>query len=190
MQLLRITTTPAQIELNTERARLQYRVQPLGFTVSKTGGSLEVQTAPAQMQMNSDEFRSSMNLGPSIDNSKKQAQRGKQMATEAVGRHVDLGNQMSQIHKGANIPDLLFSRMVQDSGSNLVMVPLSPINISWRPPEINMSYTPVKQNFDWQIAKNIMEFIPGKFSIDVKQYSSVNIEYLGEPNYFPRRPST
>lgn len=189
MQLLRITTTPAQIEFNTERARLQYRVQPLGYTMSKTGGSLEVHTKAAQMEMNSDAFRSSMDLGPSIDNSKKQAQRGRQMATEAVGRHADLGNQMMQIQKGANIPDLLFSRMVQDSGSNLVLVPLSPIDISWRPNEISMNYTPVKQNFEWQIAKNIMEFIPGKFSINVKQYPSVNIEYLGEPSYVPPRPA-
>ncbi|MEG0752616.1 MAG: DUF6470 family protein [Angelakisella sp.] len=189
MQLLRITTVPAQIEFNIQKAQLQCRVQPLGFTLNKTGGSLEVNTQGTQMQMNSDAYRADMDRGPVGDTMKKVAQQSAQKGAEAVGRHVDLGNQMMQIQKGANIPDLLFSRMLQDQGSSLVFVPLSPVEISWSQPQMSMEYTPVKQNFEWQTAKNIMEYIPGKFSIDIKQHPEVHFEYLGGPNYIPRRPA-
>lgn len=187
MQLLRITTVPAQMEFSSQPARLQYRLKPLGYTMTKTGGSFEVHTAPTEMRLNSDAFRSDMNLGPISDSVAKWAQQGKQAGTEAIGRHVDLGNQMINIHKGATIPDLLLSRMMQDRGTSLVMMPLRPIDMSWTAPRMDMEYTPVKQNFDWQIAKNIMEFVPGKFDIQVKRYPEVKIEYLGEPNYVPPR---
>lgn len=189
MQLLRITTTPAQMEFSAQAARLQYHVQPLGFNLTKTGGSLEIHSQNIRAEMNSDNYRASLDQGSFLVQMEKSVQLAKRAGTEAVGRHTDLGNQVAQIHKGANIPDILFSRMMQDKQANLVLVPLAPIQVSWNGPEQSIQYTPVKQNFDWQIAKNVMEFVPGKFSIEVKQYPAVHIEYLGGPNYFPPRHS-
>ncbi|MEG1942237.1 MAG: DUF6470 family protein [Angelakisella sp.] len=189
MQLIKITTTPTQLEFSSRAAKLQQHIEPLGFTVTKSGGSLEVNTVQSEMTMNSDAFRHDMNLGTISDNAVKWAQAGKRAGHEAVGRQVDMGNQLAKIHKGANIPDTLFSRMMQDGSTNLVVMPLSPVDISWSVPQISMDYTPVKQNFDWQIAKNVMEFVPGKFSIAIRQYPNISFEYTGGFNYVPRRPA-
>lgn len=139
-----------------------------------------------RLQMDSTNFRSDLGYKSHDAMMQDFAQRSRRSAQEAVANKVDFGNQAIHIEKGASIPDILYSRLMQDkSSASLQMVPLSPIQMDWAPSQLEVNYEPVRQSFDWRTAKSSLEFIPGKFSVDILQYPSVNIEYIGKPIYVP-----
>lgn len=186
MQLLEITSVPMRYEYSVQSARLEQSTQRGGYTMQKQGGTFEMRTQPTRYQQDSTQFRNSLGLMDTTSAREDWSARNKRAGTEAVARYVDFGNQISQIQKGASIPDILFARMMQDKGmGNLTVTRPAPVEASWTQPQFDMSYTPVTQTFDWQMAKNTMEFIPGKFTMNIMQYPEVRIKYLGKPNYVP-----
>lgn len=185
MQLLKITSLPIKYQYNVERARLQYNNDRGSFSATKKNGYFDMKARNVQMRIDSYEQRRSMGLKSPAAATSDEAQKGMQVAREAVARYVDMGNQMSNAHKGANIPDILWSRMQQDATGELTFVPVSPLDMSWEPAQLDINYTPATLNFDWRAAKNTIEFIPGKFTMNIVQYPKVEIEYIGGPIYAP-----
>ncbi|MEG1686297.1 MAG: DUF6470 family protein [Angelakisella sp.] len=186
MLLLQYTSTPMQYRFNSEGARLEYNPELATHTTSKQGGDWEYHAKNVEMRMDSTEFHNDLGYKTPSAAMGEAAARGKRAQGDAVARYVDLGNQVAQIQQGATIPDALYSRMMQDwQGGQLALTPTSPVNISWNGPELSMNYQPVSLNFDWKIAQSAMEFVPGRFSVEITQYPKLNIEYIGKPIYVP-----
>lgn len=185
MQLLKITTIPIEYEMSAKPARLQYNNDRGSFKVNKQGGTFNMRSRITQVRLDTYERRSSLGWKGIKAASDDAVERGKQAASEAIARYAELGNQMAQAHKGANLPDIITNRMMQDSHRELALVPISGIDISWFPGSLDVEYNPVKLDFDWEAARTSLEFIPGNFSINITQYPKIQIEYLGKPNYVP-----
>ena len=185
MQFLRITTTPVLYEISQQRAKLVYTNERGRLSLHKQGGHLMMRSANTRMLQDSYERQRSLGLKGIQAAASDAAQQALQASAQAVARYVDMGNQMAKIHKGANISDIYFSRMMQDIGGELTFVPISPIEISWQQPVLEREYTPVRLQCDWKSAKTSMEYIPGNVTLNIKQHPSVNIEYLGRPVYVP-----
>ena len=64
-------------------------------------------------------------------------------------------------------------------------LPSADVQISWQPQELDLEYDAGSLEFDWEIMRNGMDYIPGKFQMAITQYPKVQIEYLGKPNYVP-----
>lgn len=188
MQLLRITSIPMKYSLSSEPARLEYTNDRGAHTMEKTGGTFDIRAQNIKVQMDSTEFRNGLGYMSREYVLNDFVSRSQRAGREAVQRNVDFGNDVIHIEKGASIPDILYSRMMQDKTSaNLTFVPLSPIQMNWTGPELDVKYTPVSLSFDWRSAQSTMEYIPGKFSMDIQQYPEIKIEYLGRPVYVPPR---
>lgn len=184
-QLLRITSQPLRYELSTQRASLQLSQQRPSSVMTKQGGEMQIQQRQVQMQLDTLEYRSSVGLKSIPALTREAVQRGEQAAMQATAEYADFGNQILRIDKGATIPDAMFSKIMQRAQSNLVLVPISPMEISWLPGGTELNYTPVNLNFDWDVGKLKLDFVPGSISMNITQYPSVQIEYLGQPNYVP-----
>lgn len=186
MQLLRITRVPMKYEFVTEPARLAYKTDRGGFTLQRQGGELNIDAQRAQIRQDSTQFFNSMGLRTSSAAKQYAVEQSLQDYRQAVVNYVDTGNQLINIQKGVTVPELARQRMMESvQAGNLTLTPLSPVNINWTPAQMSMNYRPVTLNFDWQTAKSSMEFIPGKFSMNIQQYPELKIEYLGRPIYVP-----
>lgn len=183
--LLEITTTPARYEYEISHARLE--ISQKHPTVERTTrrASVNMRSQSGRFEMNSTARRSDMGFKGVVDRANYEADLGKAGAKEATGNYVDFGNQMANIAHGGNIPDALYSQMMQHSKGDLVLVPVSPIDIHYIPASLAMDFTPGEMSANWNIGRARLDFVPGSFDIRFTQYSSIKIEYLGGPLYVP-----
>ena len=184
--LLEITTTPARYEYEISRAKLQINQQHPTVERSVRRASLNIRTQAGRVEMNSVARRSDMGFKGVVDRANYEADQGRQLVSEATGNYAEFGNQLANIAHGGNIPDALYSQSMQHSKGDLVLVPVSPIDIQYMPASLAMDFTPGEINTNWNIGKARLDFVPGSFNINFTQYSSIKIEYLGGPVYVPR----
>lgn len=184
--LLQITTTPARYEYEISRARLEINQEQPKVQRTTKRAALNMRQQTGRLEMNSVRRRSDMGLKGVVDRANYEADRGKQAAAEATGNYVDLGNQLVNIQKGANIPDAMWSQTMQrQTQGNLVLVPLSPVDIHYIPSSLSTDYQPAEMSANWDVGRARLEFVPGSFRMNFTQFASVNIEYIGGPLYVP-----
>lgn len=186
MQLLKITTNPIQYELRVERPKLEIKQSQPSVTRTTEPGQLTMQSKNISVRIDTVDMKNSIGLKTVSAASQEEAQRGKQAAKESTAQYVEMGYQMMQIHKNADISDI----MAQYFYPSMPMLethfmPAVGPNISWESGSLSIDYTPGKIFNEWHVLKNTMEYIPGKISMNITQYPSVSIEYLGDPIYAP-----
>jgi hypothetical protein len=188
MNLLQITTTPAQIQISTTRASLEspgVRMPRQNVRVNR--GGIHIQSRPAQMNIDSYAARSSMGYGNynPVDFMREEAQRAWQLTRDGVSKMVDNGNALArgqspaeiaaQNHR-ANFSIETFTDFIPKTGP-VITVTEGMIDVDVRPNEVTI---------DWEhIQAERMIFNPGSVEITVKQHAEVKIEFVGEPLYFP-----
>ena len=183
--MLEITTTPTRYEYEIMRAKLQISQEKPQVDRKVSRATLNMKRQAGRFEMNTVRRRSDMGQKGVVDRANYEADRGQKAATEAVGNYVDFGNQVANQHKGANIPDTLWSQAVQHNKGDLVLMPLSPIDIQYVPASLSMDYVPGEMSANWNVGKARLDFVPGSFSMNITQYASVNIEYIGGFIYAP-----
>ena len=110
---------------------------------------------------------------------------GRQTAYENIGERVQFGNQIAQIQDGVSISQVVQQKMLQQPTTYTTFIPSAGIDISWQPAQLDLDYQPTQLEFDWQTMKNTMEYVPGKYQMDILQYPKITVEYLGTPTYVP-----
>ncbi len=71
---------------------------------------------------------------------------------------------------------------MQQGGSGTAIVPSTAV-ISWEPNQIEIQCEPGSVVAYLETNKNILDFIPGKFQMIIKQYPRVKIEFIGEQSH-------
>lgn len=184
-QLLKITSTPIEYQYKIERGRLEAkRDEDLGFRVDRRASDLRIKSDNIQVRLNTRDARRSVGMKSAADEVSDAAQRGRQAAYDVTGQYAREGNQMAQA--GVDVTQIVADRLFNQEPTTVqVFLPSVGPAITWKPNEISMQYDPGDINFDWQMMRNTMDYVPGKFSMSILQYPKVTIEYLGEPNYVP-----
>lgn len=186
MNLLNYTSVPIRFEMQVTPASLQIAEQQAAqYEMTRTGGTMAMESQMVKVRLDTFERRSSMGLKGMPDFINDAADRGRSAGLRATRDYAEFGNQLINIQKGANIPDALFSQYMQHSQAELVLMPLSPTDISWVPSSLNMDYSPVDLNFNWNMGGTQMQFVPGSISMNITQYPSIQFEYTGGPIYAP-----
>lgn len=183
--LLQMTTTRAQYEYEVTRARLEITQEKPTVERSVKRATLNMRRQAGRFEMNTVRRRSDMGYKGVVDRANFEADRGVKQATEAIGNYVDRGNQIGNITKGGNIPDSLWAQTMKHSQGELVLVPVSPIDIHYIPANLAVDFQPGQMQSDWNVGKARLDFVPGSFSLNFSQYASLNIEYVGGFNYAP-----
>lgn len=186
MNLLKITTTPLEYELVIERARLEIDQNPAEVKAEKTPSLMSMERTPPQVRMDSFEFRKSIGLKSVFTLTQEEAERGKQAVQDGMASSADIGNTLLHIESGGNIPDTAFSQYFQQATKgDLVLVPTSPIDISWDMGKLNMKFDPSRLSMQWNPNKVQLKYIPGSVEMVIKQMPSIHFEYTGGFIYFP-----
>lgn len=186
MQLLSIKSIPIQYQITLEHPRLEMRqAQNPRVELDQQRVGLGLRSRDIQIRMDSTEMWASLNLksvGRAIADN---AQKGVQAAQEATADLSRFGTQVGRIDKGVKILDLVAQRVMQQPDTVTVFLPSTGSDISWEPGDLEVEYQPGSLNTDWQVNQNVMNYIPGRFQLEIQQYPRVEITYLGKPQYVP-----
>jgi hypothetical protein len=186
MQLIKITNIPMEYKISIEPARLEMKqAQNARQNMTKDPSQLSIQSRNIEVRLDSTEMRASLNHRNPGDFARYYGGQGRQTAYENIGERVQFGNQIAQIQDGVTISAVVRQKMLEQPTTYTTFIPSAGIDMSWQPQELHLDYEPASLNFDWQIMRNTMDFVPGKYQMDILQYPKVQIEYLGEPTYVP-----
>ncbi|MCL1848380.1 MAG: DUF6470 family protein [Clostridiales bacterium] len=186
-QLLQITTKPIEYELKIERARLEYSQDFLPKAkVNTEPAKLEVKTQNAKVVMNTYEARKSLGQASSADNARTQSDKGKESIGKTTRMYVDIGNEMTRIDEGITIADIFAQKVMGDQPVlYTAFLPSTGAQITWIPYDVDTRFTDGGVSYDWEIMRNIMNYVPGSVRMTILQLPTVEVEYIGDHMYFP-----
>lgn len=186
MQLIRITSTPIKYDINIQPAELRIaQNSDISHTERRTSGELKIDAKPVQIRMDSTELFASLGVKSAPRLIKEAAQKGLQAAQKATAQYAEFGNQLTEINRGVDVSSIIKQRMLEQPDLQTVFLPSAGTDISWDPNSISIKYNPGTLTMDWHLQRNVMDYIPGKFELNIVQYPKITIEYLGEPSYVP-----
>lgn len=187
-QLLKITSTPIKFEYNIEPARLEMRNRPLipFAEVKTTQPEQRIHTENTKVNIDTYQARKSLGMYHVADSVKIEAQEGIQNALKATGDAARAGWQISRNHhNGVNIAQIVQQKMMEQPDMVMKFLPQGGAELSWDPAVCDLSYKKGDVQHKWERPTTQYEYIPGKISMNIIQYPSVKVEYVGEPQYVP-----
>lgn len=185
MQLLKITSIPIKIKMQTHMAKLQAQQQKPTLTLETTAGKLSSQSQNTNVKINSYQARKSLGLKTTGDLVKEAAQNGIKGAAAATAEYSELGSRLAQANKGVTIADATYSHLVKEPTTQMVFLPSVGAQLSWEGGKTQTDYQPAKVDIEWDVGGTQFEYVPGDVSIEVEQYPDIKIEYTGKPSYVP-----
>ena len=183
--MLEITTTPARYEYEVMRAKLEISKEKPTVDRTVKRASLNMQRQAGRVEMNSVRRRSDMGFKGVVERANYEADNGRKAALQVTGNYAEFGNQVAMQHKGATIPETMWGQSMQHRQGDLVLVPLSPVDIQYIPASLTADFQPGEMTANWNVGRARMEFSPPSFSLNFTQYASINIEYTGGFVYAP-----
>lgn len=185
MLALEITSRPLKWEFEIEPAQLKMRQadNPSGI-IKQNESQMEIHSQNIQMRLDSTELRASLNQRSMTDFMYQAGSKGKSGAEAATRDAVLFGNEMARIEDGVTIGQLVQQRLMEQPDTYTFFIP-APYEISWQPNEQSIHFEAASVDLDWQVEKNLMDFVPGSFSIQILQKPEVEIKYVGKPIYVP-----
>ena len=171
VNVLKITSTPIRLSITSERARLEV----------KAPESDALAAPDTQQQVN----MKTQNIKVDIDSSRAQNNMEYQAANRPAIQYAKASAQTLAATKAAE--SAASQTAAQVAGQAVVTtgkaaVPAGEI------PGLGVEFTPRMVEGEKNVAKaeRSMEYVPGELKISVEQRPKVEIEYVGEPIYFPR----
>ncbi|NLJ15974.1 MAG: hypothetical protein GX346_02450 [Clostridiales bacterium] len=189
--LLEITTVPVSIEINVTHGTFEhndeYRQQPKMKMNVKEGG-LEIQAEPATLKI--DTYKQRASVGEvnmkTADLIKKNVDKAYKIAYDATAKIVNEGN---MLEKGMKASEIAVQNARAGYSIETVMdfLPKTGPEVSYNEGKLNINYEIDDIDIEWEnIFEKPVKFIPGKIEIQVEQMPKVEIEYVGDPIYFPK----
>lgn len=186
-QLIRITSTPIEYKMEIEPSRLQMKqAQNPSADIQQTPAKINLQSQNIQVRLDTMDMRRSIGFRTNNDRALEGAQLGRDAAVNFSHEQNRYGKAVSQIEDGIKIADIVRQKTLQQPESYTAFLPSQGPSISWVPNSLDKKYQGGNLNIDWKTAKNMMEYVPGKFHMNITQYPKVDIEYIGSPIYFPK----
>lgn len=187
-QLLSIKHIPIKVEVNVTRGEFR-RVENSGSVTPsvkvspKKGGGLRLQAEPYRMEIpesrNFDSYVPSGNYGS-----------GFTLTYEAVARLADGGNPAAGINQSGEMRQFSAKRASRSIESVLQSLPKSKSSaVSYADGVLSVNYqmTGGSESVAELASEHPeFEFIPGSIEFIISQMPELDIEYLGDPIYFPR----
>jgi hypothetical protein len=185
MQLLKITTVPVKLKFNVEMAKLEVNQESSEFKQKTTNARIRMNREDIKLYIDSYPARKSMGLLKFKDFAKKAAQKGKEAAVQAMSQYAELGNKLAQAHKGVTVAQAAYESPIKVPSADAAYQPATGAILSWSGPQLETDYEPAHLEMNWTLAKAQLNYVPGKFEVEIEQYPDVQIEYLGSPSYVP-----
>lgn len=184
--LLEIKTIPMSVEMKINKARYEIATTDATFELTRNKGGLQMQMKPTRLNIDTVEARYSAGIKSVIRSVEDYAKRGMQASYEATATYAREGNLMLDINIMDNpIPEIAMKKFMSDVDFNLGFAPEGGADISWDIGSISMNFEMDKLDFDWNVERPQINFIPGSIEFIIKEYPRLEINYKGTPIFVP-----
>ena len=184
--LLEIKTIPMSFEFKINKASYEIANVNASFEMKRDKGGLQMKMRPTKLNIDTVEARYSAGIKSVMRAVEDYAKKGVQAAYEATATYAKEGNLMLDINIMDNpIPEIAMRKIISEFNFNLGFIPETGPDISWDIGGISMNFEMDKLNFDWNIERPQINFIPGSIEFIIKEYPSVEINYIGTPIFVP-----
>lgn len=186
--LLKITTIPIDIEVKITKATMEPIDNELPkVKISKDKGEFNIDAEPVSIQIDNTKMYNSIGLKKPLTRGLEYGDKGLSVCYQGVAKIVDDGVAVSD--GKTNSSEIAKNDMISDAMSALdhvtAFIPEDGPDISWKDGKLSINYTADKLNIDFDIHKTRFKFTPGSVELIVNQLPRVEIEYTGDPIYFP-----
>lgn len=184
--LLEIKTIPMSMELKVNNARVEMVNTNANVEVTRNKGGLQMRVKPTKLNIDTVEARYSAGIKSAMRSVEDYAKKGIQAAYKATANYAEEGNLMLNIDLMGNpIPEIALRKFYSDVNFNLGFSPKVGPDISWESHELSVKYNIDELNFDWNVSRPQIEFIPGSIEFIINEYPRVEINYVGTPIFVP-----
>ncbi len=186
-QMLKITSVPINIEVNVTRAELKQDSTAPMVHITKNPGGMQIKAEPIKVNIDNTAARESLGYGyKNIDTfAKDEADKGMKIAYQAIANIVNEGDSLMNFE--ATPASIAAAKATRTMESVMEFLPKESPDISWSGNTLSINYQADTLSMDWDAnMRPSMEFVPGSIEFVVNQLPKVEIEYVGEPIYFPR----
>lgn len=184
--LIEIKTIPMSMEFKINKARYEIINTNATFEMTRDKGGVQMHMKPAKLNIDTVEARYSAGIKSAMRSVEDFAQEGIQAAYKATARYAEEGNLMLDINFMDNpIPEIAMRRFFSDVDFNIGFAPSTGPDISWEPGELSINFEMDKLNFDWNVERPQINFIPGSIEFIINEYPRVEINYVGTPIFVP-----
>ena len=185
-QLLNISTTPIKYELEIKQARLEYSqdFKP-DYKSTIKPAKIDLKSKNTEVKMNTYQARHSYGQGNLNDFGRLYADMGMDSIKKTTGEYVEIGNEMTRIDIPVTIADIYAQKMLSNPVLYQAFIPREAAYMAWEPHQMEMNYQAGKLTNDWEIMRNIMNYVPGSVRMNILEQPKVHIEYVGRPMYIP-----
>lgn len=184
--LLEIKTIPMSMEFKINKATYEIVNTNATFEVTRDKGGIQMTMKPAKLNIDTVEARYSAGIKSAMRSVEDEAQEGIQAAYEATARYAKEGNLKLDINFMDNpIPEIAMRRFLSDVEFNIGFIPSTGPDITYEAGELSMNFEMDKLDFDWNIERPQIKFIPGSIEFIINEYPKVEINYVGTPIFVP-----
>ena len=185
--LLKITSKPIEYNIHTEPATLTARQTPPQRNQTSSPAKVNIATKDAKVDMDFSKTYESLGMKNVSKVIAEEGTKSIQASNNATAEFVKDGNSLSQIQKGITIGDYIKNKNLSNVSitGQLSAVEIASPEMSVEPGGIDVSVTAAELKNEWNIEKNKMEYVPGKYHMEITQFPEVKIEYVGGINYVP-----
>ena len=176
--LLQITTIPISIEIKVTNAKYQYpegKDRQPKVNITSTQGGYVMKADPIKVKIATYEARKSLGYGHMTDGDmmSKKAQDGFSLAFQGTARVASEGNMLA---RGMTASEIAIQNARAGATVETIMefLPKEGADITFDGGTLSIDYDMGEQ-----------EIVPGSVELIVRDRPRVEIEYLGEPIYFP-----
>lgn len=192
MALLKITTKPIEYEIKIERAKLV-----AAGTEGISPENIRVKQSPRRLQRTAEQIRTVEQAERNASNFQELARRnaGGQIRATAINA-TNLGN----VNTFGGVPEVLTgtaatvsnaeeSQLYREYSEHEMLSPDAEYIAEYGEYQSNVEIETFMRDSSkyevWNTTKNQLEFIPGRFQMEITQYPEVIIEYTGGFQYVP-----
>lgn len=184
--LLEIKTIPMTLEMKINKAHYEIATTNATFEMTRSKGGLQMQMKPTKLKIDTVEARYSAGIKSAMRSVSDFAKLGVQAGYKATATYAREGNLMLDINIMDNpIPEIAMKKFMSDISFNLGFAPSVGPDISWDTGGISMSFTMDELDFDWNVERPQINFIPGSVEFIISEYPNVEINYIGTPIFVP-----
>lgn len=177
---IRIQSTNASLEMYTQQGRLSIEQPPAKLSIEQPPAEMQINRQPGLLTIDQTKAFENLNLKSVFKASEDAAIQGHRDLLDGIARRVQEGDELMKIEKGGNPIAELAKRHYLFSDHK---------NKGWAPSNDNVEihFDPGKLDINWRISKPIIEsqsnkpiidYSPGRVTINLKQYPSVNIDFV------------
>ncbi|MBQ8568206.1 MAG: hypothetical protein IJ446_03215 [Oscillospiraceae bacterium] len=181
--LLEITSIPIDIEVNITRASLEVDREAPVAKVSRDKGEFTIDAEPIKINIDNSRMYDSIGFRKPRQMWEEEADKGLSLVYQGIAK---VANEADSIGNGTATPQSLAAAKAARTIETVTgWLPEDGPDISWSDGKLSINYKADQLNFDFSNPMPKFKFNPGSVEFIINQLPKVEIEYTGEPLYFP-----